>query len=75
MKEGRSQGGAGVALVEHGGEVLDLAGSAAGDDRHLHGVADRAGEREIVAGLGAVAVPRWAQATASSSVARRPPWV
>jgi hypothetical protein len=56
VEEGGGEGGAGPGLLEDVGKVLEAPGAPAGDDRHLDGVADPAGELEVVAGLGAVAV-------------------
>ena len=54
-QRGRERG-VGLSFQEDRCEILDAAGAAASDDRERNGVADGAGQRQVEAGLRAVAI-------------------
>ena len=56
VKETGREDRAGAAFIEGGGEVGELAGSATGDHRNRHALTDGAGERHIIARLGAIGI-------------------
>jgi hypothetical protein len=52
-------------------QVVERADAARGDDRHRHGIGDGAGQREVEAALGAVAVHRGEQDSPAPSFRHR----
>ena len=58
MKNARGKGGIGAGLEHARPAMFGTSGSAAGDDRDIHGPADGGDHRQIVAVLGAVGVHR-----------------
>ena len=61
---------AGMAVANAFDQMVEGADAAAGDDRRAHGVGDGPGERDVVAGLGAVAVHRGQQDLAGAALDR-----
>ena len=61
MEDRRRQHGAGVAFLDAGDEVVEVADAARGDDGDRHSVGDGAGQRDVEAELGAVAIHRGQQ--------------
>ena len=66
MEDRGGEYSAGMALGHPGNEMIKRANAAAGDHRDRYGIGNRAGEFEIVTGLGPVAVHRGDQQLASA---------
>ena len=56
-----------MAVANAFDQMIERADAAAGDDRHAHRIGDGAGQRDVVAGLGAVAVHRGEQDLAGAA--------
>ena len=56
MEDRGRQHGAGMAFGNALDQIVQRTDAARGDHRHMHRIADGAGERDVVAGFGAVAV-------------------
>ncbi len=59
-----------MAVADALDQMVERADAAGGDDRHAHRVGDGAGQRDVVAGLGAVAVHRGEQDLAGAAIDR-----
>ena len=61
MEDRRRQHRGGVAVADALDQVIEIADAAGRDHRHRHRIGDRARQRDVEAGLGAVAVHRGQQ--------------
>ena len=61
MEDRGGEHGARMAVADALDQMVERADAARGDHRHAHGIGDRAGERDVEALLGAVAIHRGEQ--------------